>query len=194
MATAVKPYPSCRYGHAGIDAVLALGAEHAFKPDEVESITYGLSNAGLLLVGAPAETKQNPTNIVGAQFSAPFVLSTALVTGTMGWDSYQRLNDPVIRRLLPRVRSVHDPEIEAEFPTNMSGKITIRARGREFVKTVIVPLGEPANFLGEDALLAKYESLARPRLGEGAMILARAALRFDSLERIVDLTRLAFPK
>ena len=26
MNTAVKPYPSCRYGHAGIDAALALRA------------------------------------------------------------------------------------------------------------------------------------------------------------------------
>jgi 2-methylcitrate dehydratase PrpD len=191
MSTGVKPYPSCRYGHAGIDATIALRAEHAFKWDEVQKITYGLSTAGMLLVGAPAETKQNPTNIVSAQFSAPFVLSTALATGAMTWDSYQNLNDPVIRNLLPRVECVHDPEIEAEFPANMSGKITIRARGREFVKTVIVPLGEPSNFLSKDALLAKYESLAKPSLGPHAQVLASAALEFDALDRITHLTQLS---
>jgi len=191
MSTGVKPYPSCRYGHAGIDATIALRAEHAFKWEEVQKITYGLSTAGMLLVGAPAETKQNPTNIVSAQFSAPFVLSTALATGAMTWDSYQNLDDPVIRHLLPRVQCVHDAEIEAEFPANMSGKITIHARGREFVKTVIVPLGEPSNFLSKDALLAKYQSLAKPSLGAQAQVLARAALEFDALDRIADLTQLS---
>jgi 2-methylcitrate dehydratase PrpD len=174
-----------------MDATIALRAEHAFKWTEVQKITYGLSRAGMLLVGAPAETKQNPTNIVSAQFSAPFVLSTALATGAMTWDSYQNLNDPVIRNLLPRVECVHDAEIEAEFPANMSGKITIQARGREFVKTVIVPLGEPSNFLSKDALLEKYESLAKPSIGPHAQVLARAALEFDALDRITDLTQLS---
>ena len=42
MNTAVKPYPSCRYGHAGIDAALALRAEHGLQPDEIERVTLGL--------------------------------------------------------------------------------------------------------------------------------------------------------
>src|SRR5271165_7401023 len=32
MNTAVKPYPSCRYGHAGIDAALALRAANDLQP------------------------------------------------------------------------------------------------------------------------------------------------------------------
>jgi 2-methylcitrate dehydratase PrpD len=191
MATAVKPYPSCRYGHAGIDATISLQAEHCFRMEEVEEMIYGISNAGMLLVGEPAETKQNPMNIVGAQFSAPFVLATALATGKMTWDSYRNLGDPIIRELLPRVKCVHDAEIEAEFPANMSGKITIRARGREYVRTVIVPLGEPGNFLSEHALTAKYESLAKPSMGAHAQLLAAAALELDSLPLITDLTKLS---
>ena len=35
MNTAVKPYPSCRYGHAGIDAALALRAANDIKPSEI---------------------------------------------------------------------------------------------------------------------------------------------------------------
>lgn len=192
MHTGIKPYPSCRYGHAGIDAVLALRSEHGLQPDEVESITYGLSNAGLLLVGAPIEHKRNPRNIVDAQFSAPFVLSCALVTGAMEWDSYQRLNDPVIRATLPKVDCIHDPEIEAEFPTNMSGKITIAARGQTFSRKVIVPLGEPSNFLGTDKLLAKFMALAAPVLGaDKAEALSTAALDLATLPEVGELTRLA---
>ena len=192
MHTGIKPYPSCRYGHAGIDAVLALRAEHGLQPEEVDSITYGLSNAGLLLVGAPIEHKRNPRNIVDAQFSAPFVLSCALVSGAMDWDSYERLNDPVIRAMLPKVNCIHDPEIEAEFPTNMSGKITIAARGQTFSRKVVVPLGEPSNFLDTDRLLAKFMTLAVPVLGtEKADALAKAALDLATLPNVGKLMGLA---
>lgn len=189
MHTGIKPYPSCRYGHAGIDAALALRAEHGLQADEIDSITYGLSNAGLLLVGAPIEHKRNPNNIVDAQFSAPFVLSCALVTGAMEWDSYQRLNDPAIRAMLPKVDCIHDPEIEAEFPTNMSGKITIKARGETFSRKVVVPLGEPSNFLSTDKLLAKFMALAGPVVGaDKARALAKAALDLAALPEVGKLT------
>lgn len=185
MATGVKPYPSCRYGHAGVDAALAIRAEHGFAPDEIDQVTYGLSKAGMLLVGAPAEKKADPRNVVDAQFSGPFVISSALAYGAMDWAGYDRLGDPVIRALLPRVRCEFDPEIEAEFPANMSGKLTVRARGETVVRKVIAPKGEPGNFLTEAELSAKFLSLAAPVLGEDK---ARGlqALAMD-LDRLGDI-------
>lgn len=192
MATAVKPYPSCRYGHAGIDAVLALRARHHFKPEDIERVTYGLSHAGMLLVGEPAAKKANPQNVVDAQFSGPFVLSAALVTGAMNWDSYKLLQDAAIRRLLPRVRCEHDPEIEVEFPANMSGKVTIEAQGRAFTHKVVVPKGEPGNFLTEDELRAKFASLADPVLGAtNAAGLAGMILEFERLPDVAPVLRFA---
>ena len=52
MTTAVKPYPSCRYGHAGIDAALALRAANDLKPTEITAVTLGLPRAGMMLIGA----------------------------------------------------------------------------------------------------------------------------------------------
>src|SRR6201999_1200699 len=94
MNTAVKPYPSCRYGHAGIDAALALRAANDIKPNEITAVRLGPPKAGMLLIGAPAAKKANPENVVDGQFSGPFVISSALATGAMGWDSYKLLNDP----------------------------------------------------------------------------------------------------
>jgi 2-methylcitrate dehydratase PrpD len=188
MATGVKPYPSCRYGHAGIDAALALCAEHDLRPQEISGVVYGLSNAGMLLVGAPAAKKANPQNIVDAQFSAPFVLSVALATGAMAWDSYQLLHDIRIRTLMSTVRCEYDAEIEAEFPTNMSGKLSVHARGQVFVKKIVVPRGEPSNFLSRDELLAKFTSLAAPVLGSAqTALLAAAILEIDRLESVSSL-------
>ncbi len=194
MNTAVKPYPSCRYGHAGIDAALALRAANDLKPEEITHIRFGLPKSGMLLVGAPAEKKANPENVVDGQFSGPFVISSALATGAMGWDSYKLLGDPTIRGLLPKVECTFDPEIEAEFPTNMSGKLTISARGQTFEQKVVVPKGEPSNFLTEAELKAKFAGLTDAVLGaERAAALAGAVLAIDTTADVSSLMRLAAP-
>ncbi len=195
MATAVKPYPSCRFGHAGIDAALALRAAHALRPEEIEAVELGLSNAGMLLIGEPAGKKADPRNVVDGQFSGPFVLAAALATGRMDWDSYRLLEDPTVRRLLPRITCVHDAAIEAEFPANMAGRVAIRARGRVFEQTVRVPKGEPANFLGEAELRGKFASLAGPVLGIAQTAsLADAALGIAGLANIAALLRKGAPE
>lgn len=194
MATGVKPYPSCRWGHAGIDAALALRQELDLKPEEIEGATLGISRAAMLLVGEPAERKADPQNVVDGQFSGPFVIATALATGRMDWDSYKLLRDPVIRALLPRVTCAHDEEIEAEFPANMSGKLTLHARGQTFVRKVVVPKGEPANFPAEAELRAKFAGLADAVLGAGpAAALAEEVLRLEQLNEAASLLRRAAP-
>jgi len=182
MVTGVKPYPSCRWGHAGIDAALALHRELGLRPEEIEGATLGVSRAGLLLVGEPASRKADPQNIVDGQFSGPFVIAAALATGRMDWDSYKGLHDPAIRRLLPTITCENDPAIEAEFPANMSGKLTLRARGEVFTRTVIVPQGEPSNFPSAAELRTKFDRLAEAVLGvQEAAALADEVLRLDEL-------------
>ncbi len=194
MQTAVKPYPSCRFGHAGIDAALMLRQEYQLRPEEIESVTYGLSHSGMLLVGMPAEKKANPLNVVDGQFSGPFVLACALVTGAMGWDSYALLDDPVIRGLLPKIKCVHDAEIQADFPERMSGKVTVQARGQEFVKKVLVMKGEPENFLNQAELRVKFAGLTEAVLGhDRAAALADAVLAIDTTADISSLMRQAAP-
>lgn len=188
MLTGVKPYPSCRWGHAGIDAALALRAAHGLRADGIGAVTLGISRAGMLLIGAPAEQKANPANIVDAQFSGPFVIATALATGRMDWDSYRGLHDPAIRALMQRVRCENDPEIEALFPAHMAGKLTITAGGRSFAHTVVEPKGEPGNFLSEGELRAKFSGLADSVLGSApAGRLADAVLRMDRLDRAASV-------
>jgi 2-methylcitrate dehydratase PrpD len=181
MRTAVKPYPSCRYGHAGVDAALALRAELGLRAEEVEAVTLGLPHAGMLLIGAPLARRQDPRNIVDGQFSGPFVIACALARGAFGWESYAWLHDADIRALLPRIACEYDPEVEAFYPTNMSGKVTLTARGQTFSRIVEVPKGEPDNFLTEAELLAKFHALADAVLGaERAAALAAAVLALDT--------------
>lgn len=195
MNTAVKPYPSCRYGHACVDAALALRAEHGLRTEEIEAVTLGLPAKGMLLIGAPIERKRDPRNVVDGQFSGPFVVACALARGAFGWDSYAWLQDADIRRLLPLTSCEEDPEVQAEFPANMSGKLTLRARGGQvFSRKVVVPKGEPANFLTEAELRAKFHGLADAVLGaERTAQLADAVLALHRAPDVHGMLRLGAP-
>src|SRR5687767_8251819 len=53
LNVAVKPYPSCRYGHAAIDGILALRAANDVRAGEIEAIEIGVSDAGWKIIGDP---------------------------------------------------------------------------------------------------------------------------------------------
>jgi 2-methylcitrate dehydratase PrpD len=96
---------------------------------------------------------------------------------------------------MPLVTCEQDPEVEAEFPANMSGKVTVTARGGQvFARKVVVPKGEPANFLTEAELRAKFHGLADAVLGAGrAAQLADAVLGLDRAPDLAGLLRLGAP-
>jgi len=194
MQTAVKPYPSCRYGHAGIDAALALRMEHSLDPSSIESAVLGLPEAGMRLIGEPAEQKSNPESVVDGQFSGPFVIAAALLTGGMGWDSYALLHDSAALALMQRIRCERDAEVQAMFPRNMAGRLTVTAAGRTYNKLVEVPKGELDNFLTDAELRAKFDTLSAPVLGtERTRSLAEAVLALDAAPGVGALMRLGAP-
>ncbi len=194
MQTAVKPYPSCRYGHAGIDAALALRAEHGIDLASIESVVLGLPAAGMRLIGDPAEQKSNPQTVVDGQFSGPFVIATALMSGGMGWDSYARLHDPALRALMLRIRCELDEEVQTHAPANMAGRLTVMAGGQTFSRLVVVPKGEPGNFLSDAELRRKFTGLSAPVLGEERTErLADAVVGLDRAVGVGTAMRLASP-
>jgi 2-methylcitrate dehydratase PrpD len=194
MRTAVKPYPSCRYGHAGIDAALALRTEHGIDPAAIEGVTLGLPEAGMRLIGEPAGQKSNPQTVVDGQFSGPFVIAVALATGGMGWDSYAMLHDPAVQALMQRIRCERDAEVQAHSPGNMAGRLTVVAAGRTYSSLVVVPKGEPGNFLTDAELRGKFIGLSAPVLGlDRADRLADAVLALDTAPGVGAMMRLASP-
>jgi 2-methylcitrate dehydratase PrpD len=194
MATAVKPYPSCRWGHACIDAALALRAELGLRAAEVEAVTLGLPRAGMALIGDDLERRRNPASVIEAQFSAPFVVASALARGEVGWDDMADFAAPALRRLMALTECCEDPAVEAAAPRALGGRVTLRARGATFERLVPVPRGEPDNFLDTAELLRKFHGLADTVLGvERATRMAEAALTLHEARSVSGLLRLASP-
>ena len=193
---AVKPYPSCRYGHAAMDALIALRDEHALEAERIDSVRIGLPQTGWRLIGDPEPDKQNPENYVDAQFSMPFVGAVALREGGMNWDSYAaHLEDPRTRALCRRISSVVDPEVESHFPAHMAGSARVQTRdGGNFKKLVVIAKGEPENFPAPAELRAKFDGLVGAGLpSDRRAALAGALDAFDHAERAGDVLALSRP-
>ena len=171
MELGVKPYPSCRYTHAAMDALRAMSAEHKISADDVASAPIGVPETGWKIVGDNDAVKQNPKSIVDGQFSMPFCAAVVLRSGTMVWDDYKtHLTDAQTLDLTKRINTVVDPDAEAAFPVNMAGKATIRMKsGETYERFVEIPKGEPDNFMDEGEFRAKFDGLCAPYLSEAEL-------------------------
>jgi len=181
LEIAVKPYPSCRFAHAAIDAIVELRNEHSFGPDDIGMIMCGLPRKGLLLVGAPIARKREAIDVVEGQFSMPFNAAVAVIEGSMGWESYaRRLGTPEIARLMSRVDVAHDEEVETLFPERFGARVRITLRnGRVLERLVRSPKGESDNFVTPDEIDCKFVDLVDPYID--------AASRRRLMDAILDL-------
>ena len=195
LAIAVKPYPCCRYGHAAMDALIALRSGNGIEPGDVDSVEIGLSRTGWNIIGDPEDEKRNPKNIVDGQFSMPFAAAVVLRDGGMDWDSYARhLDDPETLALCRRVSCVVDARVEAEFPANMSGVARVRTPRGTFEEFVAVAKGEPGRFPTVAELRAKFDGLVAPYLSpERIEALSGAILTLDETGDVGAMLRLTRP-
>ncbi|HWT77582.1 MAG TPA: MmgE/PrpD family protein, partial [Candidatus Methylomirabilis sp.] len=75
LDTYFKPYAVCRWAHSSVDAVLGLMARHRLRPEEVQHILVETFYEVTRLVNYA------PRNTIAAQFSIPFALAVALLSG-----------------------------------------------------------------------------------------------------------------
>jgi len=165
MNLAVKPYPTCRYSHAAIDALIDLRSANDVKSEDVESVEIGMSETGRRIIGEPEAEKRAPANVVDGQFSMPFCAAVALREGGMVWDDYDRhLGDADTLSLCQRISTVVDEKAQAEYPANMSSVVRLKTKHGEFESFVIVPKGEPSNFVSDEEIRSKFMGLVEPYL------------------------------
>jgi 2-methylcitrate dehydratase PrpD len=188
----IKPHACCRYSQGPIDCVLKIVREHQLKPDDVESVTIGLMKAGVKVVGAPEDKKRDPQNVVDAQFSMPYGAAVAVFYGDALLDRYtdETIAMPEIKQLMSRVRSVHDPVLEENYPLRWPAWAEIVTRdGRALRADVEFPKGDPENALSWDELKDKFRGLTRPLMASGRQEEIIAAV--DSLQELEDIRALA---
>jgi len=182
MKIGVKPYPSCRYTHAALDALIAMRRAHNLTPDQIKRVEIGLHRNGITLTG-DAATKRHPTSIVGGQFSMFFTGALAIDQGRFGWDDYQRLGDTAINAIADKIDVVQDDRLEVGRTHPFGARVTVTTEDGVHEELYPDPSGEPTSFPDAAAMRQKFLTLARPVLDGGAEKFADAILSLETYDR-----------
>jgi 2-methylcitrate dehydratase len=190
----MKAYPTEALTHAPISIVLALVRDHGLDADQVESVEVRTLARAADILSDPS--KYDPKTKETADHSLPWCLAAAIADGRVTTEQFSehKLHDPRIRSVLPRIKVVADPEIEAAFPARQICKVTIRRkRGASYSGRVEYPKGDPRNPLTHDELLQKFDGLTSSLLGPSRRQKLLDAVegldKAESIERLMDACR-----
>jgi len=187
--TGIKPYPCCRYIHPAVDLLLELKDELDHKM--VEEIVVEMTNAGYRIVGEPLKKKQNPKNVVDAQFSMPFALATAIVKKRLTVSEFvaENLENEEIRGLMQKIIVKHNPELDKEYPVKWPVVLKIKTNGNSYELRKDYPKGEPEDPISFEEVAEKFKSLAAEKFSEDQINeIIKIIKRLDKISDVRDLT------
>lgn len=181
-----KNHACCGHTFAAIDGALEVKRRLQVSPEDIARIHVATYASALEVAGNP-----DPNTPAEARFSLPYVVSSALVHGSvrLAAATPQRIHDAATRALMDRLELTVDPELDAAFPGQRAARVTLTTRdGR--VESFLQPTrkGDPEMPLSDADLDEKFLELAVPVIGEAK---ARACLqRLWTLDRLPEVRSL----
>ena len=188
--TGFKPYPTCRLGHAHIDAVLRLMAENSISVEDINIITPHVSKVTHSQLCVPIANKIRPEKTMEAQFSLPWVLACAVMRKKMGIKEIrdEALSDDALISMAARVRPVLEESLADELAP---AKVTIEAGDKIFETVTRQAIGTADNPMSfEDIENKLYECASVSSLNFESERLKKIADIIKSLERIKDINEI----
>jgi 2-methylcitrate dehydratase PrpD len=172
---ALKPYAACGATHPGIEAAELLHADLGGRA--IRAVRAGVCEMAFaplihVMPGSPLEGK----------FSLHFCIAAALLHGpvTLATFSDERVQDPAVRALIPKIRMELDPrwKDDGEFAT----EVTVETEdGDRLARFVPLAQGKPARGFSRERLNAKFTDCASRALPERASKATwRALMDLDS--------------
>jgi 2-methylcitrate dehydratase PrpD len=187
-ATALKPYPSCRFTHGPIEVLLALRRRYGFDPSEVAAVEIATFRESISVSDQP-EIWSRLDAILSHQYNA----ALALVDGRIALQSFDagRISDPALLALAKKVRVVFDPALQAAYPAKWGHRVSVTLTdGRRLDSHSDHPPGGPEAPLTWEQVVEKFSARAAPRLGDGAAQRAVAIVAgLEERSDIAELTR-----
>jgi 2-methylcitrate dehydratase PrpD len=189
MRNYFKVHACCRNFQSGIDAALALLAQHGVHAADIASV-----RADTFAIPARDNAEAKPRNVLAAKESFPVSLALSLVNGRCDQSVFTdaHVADPEVARLAAACEVRCDPELDALAPEQRPSRITLRLRdGREVSAFEAVALGDPSRPLSPAALEAKFDELVSGPLGvRRAHAIKQAARELPTQPNLHALTAL----
>jgi 2-methylcitrate dehydratase PrpD len=152
----IKLVPGGHASHSIAEAAANAAREGNVAPEDVEMI--GISRPGFTTLTGP----QYPTDLIGIAHSPAYFAAAGVADRDYTWAHAfeEKINSPVIRALLAKVR-VAPPPAENLERYKSGATVTIKARdGRTYSSTVYAPRGAAMLGIAWSDVEAKYRALA----------------------------------
>ncbi|MVW77525.1 MmgE/PrpD family protein [Bordetella sp. 02P26C-1] len=176
----VKPLPACHFTHAAIDAAARLHAQ-GVRADQIRRITVLVPAEVVKTVCEPEASKRKPANSYEAQFSIPYLVSTALCKGKLTLDDLEEaaLSDPAVLALAAITDYEHDPD--SDFPLHYGGEVIVELTdGRKLREREAINRGAEDRPLTAADIQAKFRDNALRQISaERAAAIEQAVLGLE---------------
>lgn len=176
-----KVHACCGHQFLPIDAVLLLKDKHGVDPEQIARIEIVTYRQALDATG-----RSNPATPYEAKFSMAYVVSHALLHGSVLLDAFsaERLQDRQIQQLMDRIVLREDAAMTAGFPVHRAATVAIVMQdGQRLEHRAAFRRGDPEWPLSDEELGQKFLLLSEPFLGGD-----RAGQLLDMLWRLEDVT------
>ena len=188
----IKPYPCGVLTHPSMDAILAIVVENNLKPEDIGSVVlYAGSN---ILNPIYYEIARNELD---AKFCMPFLLSTIVISRKAGIREFTQdfVNSQPVQRLMKRIRTEFDTEIEAKGWDKIRSRIEVTLKnGQKLVKDADERYrGGPDYPLAESALQNKFidctEGILAKEIQNKIFETIAALEKIDNIEKLINLAQ-----
>ena len=195
-----KAFPTEALTHQPITATLEIMRENKIDSREVREVLVETTNRGADILSD--QSKYHPTTKETADHSLPYCIAVAIAKGNVLPSDFEEkaLQDQSVLQLLPKIKVIANPEIDAIFPNVKRAIVTITTKdGRTFKKQEDFARGEPERPLSEQELIAKFHANAQVALSKrqrGELIQATLTIdQYNDVRKYVSLlVRAATPR
>jgi 2-methylcitrate dehydratase PrpD len=195
LNTSHKEYPCCHGQHTAIRAALGLLGEQDIKPDDVAEVLLRVSPFDYDYLAQPVEEKQDPKNIIEAQFSLYWGVASAIVYGKVNIGNFTAaaLGDTRVREMVRRVSVRADSELAREQGFTPA-IVEIKTKGGGvYSKQVDQPFGSPAEPMEFTDLARKFRHCCqysiRPVASENQDEVIRLVERLEEVSDVGQIVR-----
>ncbi len=196
-----KPFPSCRYTHCAVTGVIDLVRKHSIQARDVEEVRVRIGERDMRSVGGwsadEKKKKRRPEGVVDAQFSIPYTVAAAVVSGGLSLEEFteEKLRSAEILGLAARVKTILTPEFDGG-PMDVKPQVVeiVMRDGRVLSEKVVYPKGNPNNPVTAEELIGAVRGMAsyaaKPLSGAKIDDAIALALRLEEVNDVAALTKL----
>jgi 2-methylcitrate dehydratase len=187
-----KAFPTEALTHQPITAAMDAMSKNGIDPHDVAEVKVETTTRGADILSDPS--KYEPRTKETADHSLPYCIAVAVTKGNVLPSDFEEsaLADPFVWEMLPKIKVVANPEIDAMFPGIKRAIVTVTTQdGRSFSVQADHAKGRAENPLSDAELIDKFRANASHAMTEERMDkIVDATFRMEEVCRVGVYTEL----